>query len=222
MLRDALGSALARAAAAPIRELVEDALAARELARPAELEAAHARLDALAARSGPAALATATQRIEDVDARLDRLSRKIDMAIGAVQDVTRQVADASRAVELAADRAEAAEVEARRAAHATEAAADRVAEGPPPDQVDVVPTAPQGKGCRVQGCADIHRARGFCGRHYQQWRRGALDGFVAPDGRLVAAGAGHQRVERRLAGLPITRTDGRWVIGGEERAVSGD
>jgi len=34
--------------------------------------------------------------------------------------------------------------------------------------------------CKVPGCTDPVRSKGFCGRHYQQWRRGRLDGFPFP------------------------------------------
>ena len=33
------------------------------------------------------------------------------------------------------------------------------------------------KVCKVPGCDAPIRSKGFCGRHYQQWRRGNLDGF---------------------------------------------
>jgi len=33
------------------------------------------------------------------------------------------------------------------------------------------------KTCKVPGCNDPYRSKGFCGRHYQQWRRGRLEGF---------------------------------------------
>ena len=31
--------------------------------------------------------------------------------------------------------------------------------------------------CKVDGCSDPYRSKGFCGRHYQAWRRGTLAGF---------------------------------------------
>lgn len=31
--------------------------------------------------------------------------------------------------------------------------------------------------CKVPGCTEPYRSKGFCGRHYQQWRRGRLEGF---------------------------------------------
>lgn len=35
--------------------------------------------------------------------------------------------------------------------------------------------------CRVEGCPEPRRSKGFCARHYQQWRRGRLPGFPAED-----------------------------------------
>ena len=39
-------------------------------------------------------------------------------------------------------------------------------------------TAP--KVCKVPGCNAPVRSKGLCGRHYQQWRRGRLEGFPQP------------------------------------------
>jgi hypothetical protein len=33
--------------------------------------------------------------------------------------------------------------------------------------------------CKVEGCNEPYRSKGFCGRHYQQWRRGRLLGYDA-------------------------------------------
>lgn len=35
----------------------------------------------------------------------------------------------------------------------------------------------ESKTCKVDGCTDAYRSKGFCGRHYQAWRRGSLAGF---------------------------------------------
>jgi hypothetical protein len=39
------------------------------------------------------------------------------------------------------------------------------------------PPQPRARICKVEGCNEPHRSRGFCGRHYQQWRRGKLLGY---------------------------------------------
>ncbi len=38
-------------------------------------------------------------------------------------------------------------------------------------------SASQPRQCKVPGCNAPYRSKGFCGRHYQQWRRGRLEGF---------------------------------------------
>ena len=40
--------------------------------------------------------------------------------------------------------------------------------------------APAARICKVSGCSEPIRSKGLCGRHYQQWRRGRLDGFPNP------------------------------------------
>ena len=44
------------------------------------------------------------------------------------------------------------------------------------------PPRPTATTCKVPGCNEKSRARGFCARHYQQWRRGRLADFPPPDG----------------------------------------
>lgn len=67
--------------------------------------------------------------------------------------------------------------------------------------------------CRVPGCGKPIRARGFCGSHYQQWRRGLLPGYVSIDG-LVQIGAESRNVGQDRAGLAYEVRDGQvWVEG---------
>ena len=63
---------------------------------------------------------------------------------------------------------------AREAAKAAKAAASK----PTPAAEADAQTDPEA--CRVTGCSGKVRAKNFCGKHYQQWRRGTLDGFPAP------------------------------------------
>lgn len=45
----------------------------------------------------------------------------------------------------------------------------------------VSPTSTGVAPCKVPGCADPARARGFCARHYQHWKRNRLPGFPNPE-----------------------------------------
>ncbi|MEY3213549.1 MAG: hypothetical protein RIT28_4030 [Pseudomonadota bacterium] len=56
--------------------------------------------------------------------------------------------------------------------------------------------------CKVPGCTEPHRSKGFCGKHYQGWRRGRLDGFVGPEG-AVRDGERAWRVDPRYEGEPV-------------------
>ncbi|MDP6931957.1 MAG: hypothetical protein QGG40_03535 [Myxococcota bacterium] len=40
---------------------------------------------------------------------------------------------------------------------------------------------PSAKECKVDGCGGSLRAKGFCAKHYQKWRRGTLEGFPGGD-----------------------------------------
>jgi hypothetical protein len=54
-------------------------------------------------------------------------------------------------------------------------------------------------GCKVPGCKDEHRSKGFCSKHYQGWRRGRVAGFVGPEG-LVSKGKVTVQVDKKLGG----------------------
>jgi hypothetical protein len=56
--------------------------------------------------------------------------------------------------------------------------------------------------CKVPGCTEPHRSKGFCGKHYQGWRRGRLDGFVGPEG-AVRDGERAWRVDPRYEAEPV-------------------
>lgn len=40
--------------------------------------------------------------------------------------------------------------------------------------------APTARTCKVDDCGKKVRAKGFCAPHYQQWRRGTLEGYPPP------------------------------------------
>ena len=50
-------------------------------------------------------------------------------------------------------------------------AAGGTAEAPPKSQTLL---------CKVADCDENYRSKGFCARHYQQWRRGRLEAFPYP------------------------------------------
>jgi hypothetical protein len=60
-------------------------------------------------------------------------------------------------------------------------AAPPAGDAPAPAPRPAPAPAPAARICKVPGCTNKVRARGFCARHYQQWRRGTLEGFPNPD-----------------------------------------
>jgi hypothetical protein len=90
---------------------------------------------------------------------------------------------------------------------------------PPP--AEAAPAAPARTGCKVPGCTGAHRARGFCGAHYQRWTRQILPGVVFADGTFLAEldgprlrlSADGQPVEG-LSGEVISPEGSRWRAAG--------
>lgn len=78
----------------------------------------------------------------------------------------------------------------------------------PPSVVSPLP------GCKIEGCQDKLRSRGFCSRHYTRWRRGRLEGFVGPDGRL-SVGERSWNLDKRLAAEPYVVDGARLLVQGK-------
>ena len=75
-----------------------------------------------------------------------------------------------------------------------------------------VATPARREDCKVDGCDDPGRARGFCARHYQKWRRGTLPGFVSLDGEVTVGG---ETIKLEgLAGEPYTTEGGKILVNG--------
>ena len=67
--------------------------------------------------------------------------------------------------------------------------------------------------CKVSGCTEPVRARGFCRAHYAKWSRGTLDGFVNKDG--IAEG---KKLPKKHIAMAYTIENGKILVGGEEVA----
>lgn len=129
----------------------------------------------------------------ETDAKIAKLEKKLNMAMGAVQAATAQIMSLKKDVqELVAASSQASQT-ATTARATAESTADglsgveeqlaalieklgKAQEGTPPKKKgsaskkkSASPTT-----CKVDGCNDKHRAKGFCARHYQQHKRGTL------------------------------------------------
>ncbi|MCB9665200.1 MAG: hypothetical protein H6732_13905 [Alphaproteobacteria bacterium] len=83
--------------------------------------------------------------------------------------------------------------------------------------------APAGdRGCKVPDCDGAHRARGFCGRHYQMWKRGTLPGFISPDGTVGFDGDERQwRIAgKEFVGAAATLSRGKVRVEGAQVAAT--
>ncbi|MGC6508242.1 MAG: hypothetical protein ACON4U_07475 [Myxococcota bacterium] len=64
--------------------------------------------------------------------------------------------------------------------------------------------------CKVPGCTEPVRARGFCRAHYAKWSRGTLDGFVTKDG--IADG---KKINKKHIALAYRIENGKIFVGDE-------
>lgn len=137
----------------------------------------------------------------EVDARMAKLEKKLNMAMGAVQAATAQIMSLKKDVEELAALSRQAGQHATTARSTADATADGLSgveeqlaalverlgqsdTGPSkakaaPEKPKVAPKAASkssasGDSCTVDGCTNKHRARGYCAKHYQQFKRGTL------------------------------------------------
>lgn len=245
-LRDTFVSILAapagRAVSGPVRELVEEILAKRRFATPDDVAALRRELDAARTRPLPADPG-AEVRMAALESEIASLKKRLNMAMGAIQAATAQLADAKRAADEALAAARQATQQATSALTTAEAAADgaqgietqldaleaRAGRGlvvadsatdAAAPATSAAPAAGERDGCAVPGCDGTHRARGFCARHYQQWKRGSLENFVSADGSLVLGDGSRWRVPADLAGAHVTRLDDRLFAKGAPIAAT--
>lgn len=190
MIRDTLSSLLsgpaARAVESPVREMVEEILASRSFAAPADVDALRRELEALRAGSGD----ETAVKITALEQEVASLKKKLSMSMGALQAATAQIADAKRAAEEALGTAKKATQQATSALATADSAAQGArelvsapvaAKAPKATKATKAtrpaapPTEADPEHCTVPGCSNQHRARGYCAKHYQQWKRGTLE-----------------------------------------------
>ena len=185
-IRDTFGSLLSRPAVraleASVREMVEDILASRRFAAPGDVDALRRELEELKDRQ-PAAEGELAARFTAMESEIASLKKKLSMAMGALQAATAQLGDAKKAAEdavatsrQASQLAQSALATAESAVDGAEALEAALAAGSAPAPATVADAA-AGKAdvCSIPGCGGKVRAKGYCAKHYQQWKRGTLD-----------------------------------------------
>lgn len=189
-----LGSTLISILAAPvvsavdarIRERVSDMLSRLETVDPAEVGELHRRLEAAQralselraevgacrtridglAPTAPTADDEAALRVAGLEARDAELTERLEGLTAGLGRLGDEIVSLRSA--LGGAEAHLATVEAG-AAQAAKAAGSL---GAPGGGARI--TAVAATGCKVPGCTSPHRARGYCARHYQMWKRGTL------------------------------------------------
>ncbi|NCG18540.1 MAG: hypothetical protein GWP91_05965 [Rhodobacterales bacterium] len=164
--------------------------------RPSDLDIRQMVNDAVAAQS------SGDNDNEALEAEIAQLKKKLNMAMGAVQAATAQLmalktelTNTNGAVKQATQHATTAKATAEAAADgltAVEARMDALVEKlgtasaptkkKPAAKKKAAPKKAASKktgeahpeNCSVDGCDNEHRARGYCAKHYQQWKRGTL------------------------------------------------
>lgn len=134
----------------------------------------------------------------ELDARMAKLEKKLNMAMGAVQAATAQIMSLKKDLEEVANSAKQANQAATTARNTAESTADGLtgieeqlaalveqlgkAESPKPEKkaktkkrASTSSKKKDDPGCKVDGCTNKHRARGYCAKHYQQLKRGTLE-----------------------------------------------
>ncbi len=114
MIRDAAARTLAAGLAGPLKRLVDETLAGRTFADPAQVQALQVRLAAAEKRDA--------EKIAALETELKAVTKKLSMATGALQAATMQLADAKKAADEASALAARAAIQAA-SAEATAASA---------------------------------------------------------------------------------------------------
>lgn len=170
-----------------LREATEGELAGLRAA----IDALRAELNAAEAhqRAAAAEQLSLTSQVEALGAAVGRLDRRLAALPAPLSEAAllEQVERALQAsIPAVLDRMIARQVQAALATLAPAPAPAPAAPAPAPAapvpaaEAPVAPSAPTEKApglCRVEGCDSPARARGFCQRHYQLWKRNRLEGF---------------------------------------------
>lgn len=190
-LRDVIAAALSRPAGkvvdGPVRDIINEILAERGYASPAEVAALRDEADALKAQ-----LRALQGSVEDVQEQLAVLQLAVSSLQAAPPVSAPTSADPSPLIPSIPPVPDMA-VEDR--------------------QLEAESSAIQGL-CKVSGCNEPCWRDGFCAAHAEQWRAGRLPGFVSPEGLVNVLGE-PRRIAPTFAGALYGVEQGQVRIGTE-------
>ena len=121
--------------------------------------------------------------VRELRHKLDRLEKTLSELTDALESLKSTVDEASEKATTAAAKADAAPAPKSKD---TKSAPKKAAAKAPVKKAGA-------KICRVPGCEKVVRAKGFCGAHYQKFKRGTLVGWVGADGTTT-----HEEVRYRV------------------------
>ena len=176
MLAGIVAGPASRIVEAPVREIVDEVLRQQRVASPQEVARLRSEISSLTSE-----LSKMAGKMAEIQTTLDTLS---SAAKPAVKAKAKTAAKKSTAKKPASKKAKAA-------------SATTGKKRGRPSKADA--------GCNVKGCNGTHRSKGLCSKHYQVWRRGALDGLVGPEG-LASNGKVTMQVIKKLGGQPFKIT----------------
>jgi len=157
--------------------------------------------------------------VRDLRNKLDRLEKTIGEFSAALEGLRGDVEQVGAAAERARSAAAASPAPAKPAAKkaAPKKAAPKKAAAKKPAAKKAAPKKAAAKKagakvCRSSGCGGTIRAKGFCGKHYMQFKRGTLVGFVGEDGSTTHENV-HYKVGAKYVGQVVeTSYEGDEVI----------
>lgn len=197
-----LGRPAGRALDPTIRDIVHAVLKEHGYASPAEVQALR-------------------DEVRDMRGRVDGMQKRLDEVVGLADRARAEAAAARDAAEARSEAAErnAGERVASMAERLSQLEAKLVAAAAAPARpvaASVTPEpAPAAERCRVDGCKNDVRSKGFCSSHYQQWRRGTLKNFVGPEGHVIVEGHAYQ-VPASFAGGKAELRGGKIYVDGAQ------
>lgn len=241
-LSDFVASRLSRPAGrvldAPIRDIIHEILKEAGYASPAEIQALRdtlkdmkGQLDALERKAATltASLEQANKQLENfpslVEERLVPIEARLTVLPASVEtrleDIEARL-NAPPAPPVVLPEADAMVVSEAPETPSTDSIAEIHAEAASVDAASIAQamtteTAPLSAAapadCKVAGCDQPVRARGFCSPHYQQWRRGTLKGFIPGDGTILVDGQSISLGTERAASAYEVRDGEIWIDG---------
>jgi len=228
-LSDFVASRLSRPAGrvldAPIRDIIHEILKEAGYASPAEIQALRdtlkdmkGQLDALERKAAnlTASLEQANKQLENfpslVEERLVPIEARLTVLPASVEtrleDLEARL-NTPPAPSVVLPEAEAMVVSETPDTASVDAAS--IAQAMTAETAPLSATAPSD--CKVAGCDQPVRARGFCSPHYQQWRRGTLKGFIPGDGTILVDGQSISLGTERAASAYEIRDGEIWIDG---------